>query len=134
MDIQTLQEHVLTLATIEETDAPMVSCYLNLETGLAAARRILDERVRLLRDTLPQPQRNSFEHALLRIESRLAAGFQTESLGAAVFSRGGAQEFFLGLEFGVPAGTRMDVHKLRHDCGATGSARRLPKLRVLDNP
>jgi rubrerythrin len=102
MDIQTLQKHVLTLATIEETGAPMVSCYLNLEKGLAAARRILDERVRLLRKTLPAPQRDSFEHALLGIESRLAAGFQTESLGAAVFSRDGDPKFFLDLEFRVP--------------------------------
>ena len=38
MDIQTLQKHVLTLATIEETDAPMVSCYLNLEKGLPPPR------------------------------------------------------------------------------------------------
>jgi hypothetical protein len=34
----------------------MVSCYLNLEKGLAAARRILDERVCLLRKTIPTPQ------------------------------------------------------------------------------
>ena len=105
MDIQTLQKHVLTLATIEETDAPMVSCYLNLEKGLVAAWRILDERVRLLRKTLPAPQRDSFEHALLGIEARLAAGFQAESLGAALFSRDGDQKFFLALEFRVPLPT-----------------------------
>ena len=110
MDIQTLQKHVLTLATIEETDAPMVSCYLNLEKGLAAAWRILDERVRLLRKTLPTSQRDSFEHALLGIESRLAAGFQAESLGAAVFSRDGDQKFFLDLEFRVPLPTWIAVN------------------------
>ena len=75
MDIQTLQKHVLTLATIEETDAPMVSCYLNLEKGLAAARRILDERVRLLRRTIPAPQRDSFEHALLAHRVSPRGGF-----------------------------------------------------------
>jgi len=110
MDIQTLQKHVLTLATIKETDAPMVSCYLNLEKGLTAARRILDERVRLLRKTLPTPQRDSFEHALLGIESRLAAGFQTESLGAAVFARDGEQKFLLDLEFRVPLPTWIAVN------------------------
>jgi rubrerythrin len=110
MDIETLQEHVLTLATIGETDAPMVSCYLNLENGLAAAWRILDERVRLLRKTLPTPQRDSFEHALLGIESRLAAGFQTESLGAAIYSRDGDQKFFLDLEFRVPLPTWIAVN------------------------
>ena len=85
MDTQTLQQHVLTLATIEETDAPMISCYLNLAAGPAPARRVLDERVRLLRKTFPAPQRDLFEQALSRIDTRLAAGFQTESRGAAVF-------------------------------------------------
>ncbi len=102
MDIQTLQKHVLTLATIGETADPMVSCYLNLEAGLAPARRVLDERVRLLRKALPAGQRESFEQALRRIDDRLAAGFLAESRGAAVFSRSGTQEFFLDLEFRVP--------------------------------
>ena len=109
MNIQTLQEHVLTLATLEETDAPVVSCYLNLATGLAAARRILDERVRLLRKTLPATQREPFEQAMSRIDSRLAAGFRPESLGAVVFSRSGDQEFFLDLEFRVPLPTWIAV-------------------------
>jgi hypothetical protein len=85
VNIQTLQMHVLTLASLEETAAPVISCYLNLETGLSAARRVLDERVRLLRKTLPAPQRGPFEQALSRIDSCLAAGFRAESLGAAVF-------------------------------------------------
>jgi rubrerythrin len=102
VDIQTLQRHVLTLVTLKETDAPVVSCYLNLETRPDAARRLLDDRVRLLRKTIPLPQRDSFEQAWTRIDSRLAAGFRAESLGAAVFSRGGDQEFFLDLEFRVP--------------------------------
>ncbi|MEO8660933.1 MAG: host attachment protein [Bryobacteraceae bacterium] len=102
MNIQTLQKHVLALATIRETADPMVSCYLNLEAGLADARRVLDERVRLLRKALPASQRQCFEQALRRIEERLLAGFRAESRGAAVFSRSGAQEFFLDLEFCVP--------------------------------
>jgi protein required for attachment to host cells len=110
VDIRTLQRHVLTLATLEESDAPVISCYLNLEAGLAPARRVLDERVRLLRKTLPAPQRGPFEQALLRIDSRLAAGFRAESLGAAVFSRSGAQEFFFDLEFRVPLPTWIGIN------------------------
>ncbi len=102
MDIQTLQKHILTLATIEETGAPMVSCYFNLENGLPAAWGVFDERVRWLRNSLPASQLESFERALLRIEARLAAGFQTESLGAAVFARDGDGDYFLDLEFRVP--------------------------------
>lgn len=102
MDVQTLQKHLLALATIEETDAPMLNCYLNLETGLAPARRMLDKRVCLMRKTLSAPQRGPFEQALCRIDSRLAAGLRADSQGVAVFSRGGEQEFFLDLEFRVP--------------------------------
>ena len=102
MDIQTLQKHVLTLATLEETNAPVVSCYLNLEKGPDAARRVLDERVRLLRMTIPLPHRDAFEQALAQIYTRLAVGFRPESLGAALFARDGGQDFFLDLEFRVP--------------------------------
>ena len=33
MDVKTLQQHLLALATLNETGAPVVSCYLNLERG-----------------------------------------------------------------------------------------------------
>ena len=105
-----MQRHVLTLATLEESDAPVISCYLNLETGLAPARQVLDERVRLLRKTLPSPRRDLFERALLRIDSRLAEGFQAESQGAALFSRCGDQDFFLDLEFRVPLPNRIAIN------------------------
>jgi hypothetical protein len=109
VDTLTLHKHVLTLATLEETGDPVISCYLNLETGFAAARRSLDERVRLLKKTLPAPQRELFEEALSRVASRLAAGFRPESGGAAIFSRGGKQGFFLDLEFRVPLPTWIAV-------------------------
>ena len=110
VNIQTLQKHVLTLATLEETDAPVVSCYLNLETGLIAAKRVVDERVRLLRKTLALPQREPFEQALRRIDSCLAAGFEPESQGAAIFSRGGDPDFFLDLQFRVPLPTWISLN------------------------
>ena len=112
MNIQTLQKHLLTLAALEETDALVVSCYLNLEAGLAPAKQALDERVRLLRKTLPQPLRDSFEEALVQVNSRLAAGFRPESLGAAVFSRSGEPEFFLDLEFRVPLPSCIAVNSI----------------------
>ncbi|MBL0157277.1 MAG: host attachment protein [Bryobacterales bacterium] len=110
MNIQTLEKHLLTLVTLGEADAPVVSCYLNLEAGLDAARQAIDERVRLLRKSLPQPQRELFEQAFTQIHTRLAAGFLEESLGVAVFSRGGAQEFFLDLEFRVPLPSWISVN------------------------
>ena len=32
MDVKTLQQHLVMLATLNETDAPVISCYLNLES------------------------------------------------------------------------------------------------------
>ena len=110
MKIQSLQEHVLTLATLEESDEPVISCYLNLETGVGPARRVLDQRVRLLRKSLPAAQRGAFEQALDRIEIYLAAGLRSESLGVAIFSRGGDQDFFLDLQFRVPLPTWIAVN------------------------
>ena len=65
--------------------------------------------MRLLRTTLPATQRDSFEQAMSRIDSRLAAGFRAESMGAVVFARSGDQEFFLDLEFRVPLPTSIAV-------------------------
>src|SRR5450756_2495764 len=59
MDVKTLQQHLLALATLNETGAPVVSCYLNLEAGPLAYRGALDERVELLRRSLPEPRRTS---------------------------------------------------------------------------
>ncbi len=109
VETQTLQRHVLTLAALEETCDPVISCYLNLETGPGAARQALDERGRLLRKSIPALQRERFEEALSRVAARLAAGFRPDSAGAAIFSRGGKQEFFLDLEFRVPLPTWIAV-------------------------
>jgi peptide subunit release factor 1 (eRF1) len=87
----------------------MVSCYLNLETGLSPARRVLDERVRLLRKTLPAAQSDAFEQAWSRIDLRLGAGFRPESLGAALFSRAGGRDLLLDLQFRVPLPTSLAV-------------------------
>lgn len=109
MNIQTLQTHLLTLATLEDTGSPVVSCYLNLEAGHVTAKQAIEERVRLLRRTMPHSQRVSFDQAQTAIDCRIAAGFHAECRGAAIFARGGDPEFFLDLEFRVPLPTWIAV-------------------------
>ena len=41
-----LGQHITLLASVEETDAPFISCYLNLENGQAGWRYVLDDRIR----------------------------------------------------------------------------------------
>jgi len=52
MDLKELQKHIRTLATLPEAGAPVISCYLDLETSESGYRPALDQRVRLLRKSL----------------------------------------------------------------------------------
>ena len=47
-----LKRHITLLASVEETDAPFVSAYLNLENGPGGWHRTLDERACVLRRVL----------------------------------------------------------------------------------
>jgi peptide subunit release factor 1 (eRF1) len=101
MELKKLQKHVRTLAALEETGDLVISCYLNLESGETSYRNVLDERVRLLKNSLEGEELQSFEDALSRIEAFLKAELLPESKGAAIFSREGAKPFFLPLQFRV---------------------------------
>lgn len=102
MELDNLQKHLFTLATMEQSDSPTVSCYLNLEHGAPGYRPVFDERVRLLRSGLIGQARQHLEDALSPVEAFLRAGAQPGSKGLALFSRGGDRPFFLPLEFHVP--------------------------------
>lgn len=102
MELKNLQKHIRTLATLPAAEAPVISCYLNLEAGLPWYRHALDERVSLLRKSLTGITRKYFEEALGHIETFIAAELCLDAKGAAIFARGGAQPFFLPLQFQVP--------------------------------
>lgn len=102
MDLKELQKHIRTLATLPEAGAPVISCYLNLETSESGYRHALDERVRLLRKSLAGETRRPFEEALSQIEGHLRGGVPAGTTGLAAFARGGQRPFFLPLQFRVP--------------------------------
>jgi len=102
MDVKTLQQHLSALATLPETGAPVVSCYLNLERGPISYRGALDARMELLRRSLPEARRNLVVAAMVPIEAWLRALPANGTQGAAMFSRAGDQPFFLPLAFRVP--------------------------------
>ena len=47
-----LKQHITLLASVEETDAPFISCYVNLEDGATDWRETFDDRARVLRRIL----------------------------------------------------------------------------------
>ena len=110
MEVKTLQRHIVTLATLKETGAPVISCYLNLERGPSACQDVLSERVQTLRKSLGEPERIQLDAAFRPIETYLRSRPASDALGLALFSRAGEQPFFLALEFRVPLPTWISVN------------------------
>ena len=54
MDLEQLRDGIRSMATMEEPDAPISSCYVNVEARTESYRPALDERVRLLRHLPPE--------------------------------------------------------------------------------
>ena len=89
MRIEKLDEHIKALATLEPSDAPVISCYLDVSSGPSGYRKVLDERVHLLRRSLPREDLSNFEEAHTRIEEFLRTGVALVTRGIALFARGG---------------------------------------------
>jgi hypothetical protein len=102
MELQELKEHIRTLITLEETEAPMVSVYMNLQKDAAELREFTKHRVALLKESVPQEQRSHFQRAMERIGRYVTEKLDNTAQGAAVFARNGTSPFFLPLQFKVP--------------------------------
>ncbi len=83
-----LKQHITLLASVEESDAPFISCYLNLEDGADKWRETLDNRARVLRRILKGDDLLDLEYALEKIETWLMNNLRPEAKGVAIFVRG----------------------------------------------
>ncbi len=101
--VEELQQHIGVLACVEETDAPFISCYLNLEHGQTAWRDALEERARVLRRILKGNDLVDLEESLSRIEEWMTAHLLPEAKGVAIFVRGSfGGSFMLPMQFAAP--------------------------------
>ena len=112
MELKNLQQHVRTLATLPETPAPIISCYLTIHDGRIKDPSAFDTQVRPLIGSLTGQTRQHFEDALDPIGQYLAAKLQPEAKGVAIFSRAGGKPFFLPLQFRVALPNWMAVDTL----------------------
>jgi len=102
-NLDELKQHVTLLASVEETDAPFISCYLNIENRQSGWRDALDERASILRGMLKGNTLADFEETLRKIEAWLADSLQPKAKGVAIFARsifGGS--FLLPMQFATP--------------------------------
>ena len=102
VDLKKLREDIRILVTLKETDDPVLTCYLNLETGETSYRNSLDERAYLLRKSLRGEVWRGVEESLIKIESFLENQLLSDTRGVASLARSGAHPFFLPLQFRVP--------------------------------
>ena len=66
MDLRQLNSHIRTLITLDEDEAPMVSCYLHFTVERnGSGLPLLDRRVAAMRKVLGRQERDQFEEAWL---------------------------------------------------------------------
>ena len=87
MELKNLQKHVRTLATLPETDAPVISCYLTVHDGRIKHRNAFDGHVSPLTRGLTGQMRQDFEDALEPIGPNPTEELLPEANGVAIFSR-----------------------------------------------
>ena len=102
IDLTTLQRHIRTLVTLKETEAPVVSVYLNPQQDPSELRDFTKSRGSVLMKSLSKDHLRHFQHATDRIGHFLSKELRGKPQGAAIFARAGTRPFFLGLQFGVP--------------------------------
>ena len=112
MELREFQGHIRRLASLPETRASVVSCYLRVEGGRLKHRRVFANRVEELRRSFAGEDAQLFEKALVPIERFLSEELHRGSKGVAIFSRAGRQPFFLALQFYVPLPTWMAADTL----------------------
>jgi len=98
-----LRRQIGLLACVEESHAPFVSCFLNLEQGRESYRKALEERALAVRCTLDSEAQTDFDATISQINDYLAGMLRPDALGVAMFSRhfrGGA--IFLPMQFAAP--------------------------------
>ena len=110
MDRDNLQKNVKILAMMEETEMPVVSCYLNTEQGCPSCQAFLSERTTLLKRIISPEQRESFDRSLEHVERCIHENAYVHDVkGIVVFVRTVENPFFIGLRFCVPLPNRLIV-------------------------
>lgn len=111
MDLDQFKAHIRTLITLEESEAPVLSCYINLDAHWNGGP-LFDRNLRLTLNLLDREERRPFDEAFHSIEEFLAREVCAGARGVAAFSRGGLRPFFLGLQFQVPLPNHLGIDQV----------------------
>jgi hypothetical protein len=113
MKYQSLEELFKTLATIENSGSPMITCYIN-NSEESTFREDLDKRITNLRMVMKAAWKDDFEKALTDIELCIKEKLRSSCKGLAIYARGGNEPVFETMSFDVPFKTEMTVDTIPH--------------------
>lgn len=103
--VERLSSTIRTLITLDPTEAPVVSCYLDPATAHAA----ISERESDLLAVVAPAQRDVLADAFDRVRAYLSNELAASTRGVAVFARGGNQPMFVAMQFRVPLPVHVGV-------------------------
>lgn len=109
MELDQLTNHIRQLIALEETEAPVVSCYVARD-GRNSSQTFLDQRAGSISKVLDQDDVVHFRTALDRIQRYLATEIRPTTCGVALFARAGFRPYFLGLQFQVPVPNQLSIN------------------------
>ncbi len=102
MQPKQLQENIHQLVTLEPTEVPVPSCYLNLSTDEPFIRTKFMMRSAEMRLSInDEIEREAFDQSVARVQDFLFEEIQPDTRGAAIFVRGGRAPFHLIMQFTV---------------------------------
>lgn len=103
MKPEVLSTHIKDLVSLAESDAPFVSCYVNLMDAPSVWQTHVRERLDgLLQGSSEMQQTAHLTGVIENIWEYLTSPAPAPARGAAVFARGGTEPFWLPLTFSVP--------------------------------
>lgn len=110
-DIARLDAEIDLLAAVDQTDAPFVSCYLDVSRGKSTAIAFLKKQASTIRWGLDGAARFDFDNAVGMIREELDREWHPQVRGLALFARGLAGDRFLSaLRFAAPVASSLALY------------------------
>jgi len=110
IDREQLSSHIRTLISLEETETPIVSWYIEHDPERDSTSASFNRRVRALRWVLRGQELDQCEETFERVQRYLTNEVRPTTRGVAIFARAGTRPFFLGLQLQVPVPGRLSVN------------------------
>ena len=109
MELKELQGHIRTLASLEESDSPMINCYLDLSGGVNRCFEEIGARHQILTKSLSAVGATAIGELTYKIQDYVIGRIEPRTRGMAAFARTGRDPFWLALQFEVPLPTWITI-------------------------